>query len=241
MIYDCFTYFGGPHEDALVRLRMEELKIFNVIHVAVEADHTFSGNPKPFLFPFAGDNIRYIQVTDMPNNGNPWDNERHQRNSILRALGDAEGEDVIIISDVDEIVKASSVGQYILDGSVIHSIVMDQMYFYVNALASRQSWKHPKILRFDNMNAQPDEIRNVGTAFGLLDGGHHFSYLGGPDTIFNKMKAFSHQEEEIQKMANPILIGGKITRLEQMFNSGKMEIVNELPEHYIQIMENYVY
>ena len=39
MIWDCFTYNG---EDDLVKIRCEELKEFDVTHVLVESNYTFT-------------------------------------------------------------------------------------------------------------------------------------------------------------------------------------------------------
>ena len=47
--------------------------------------------------------IIYIKVEDMPEGENPWLRENFQRNCITRGLAKANNEDLIIISDADEI------------------------------------------------------------------------------------------------------------------------------------------
>ena len=47
--------------------------------------------------------IIYIQVSDMPDGDNPWVRENFQRNCIERGLSRSSEDDLIIISDLDEI------------------------------------------------------------------------------------------------------------------------------------------
>jgi len=193
MIYDCFTYFGGDHEDALLEMRVHELDSLEVVHVVVESTKTFTGKYKPVTFK-TFDPIIHILVTDMPD-GSPWDRETHQRNAIMRGLDTAKDDDIIIISDVDEIPRASSIAQYKPEfGSC--ALVMDQMYYYLNVLASRQSWRIAKILPYSMLKTTtPNEVRLSGNAIGMLDAGFHFSYMGGVDAMMTKLSSFSHQEE----------------------------------------------
>lgn len=113
MIYDCFTFYN---EVELLELRLKLL--YNIVDffVIVEADKTHRGEDKEFNFlrnkkKFAKYNkkIKYIQVYDSPRcSGNgDWSIENFQRNCIMRALNECDPEDIIIISDVDEIPNPS--------------------------------------------------------------------------------------------------------------------------------------
>ena len=57
MIYDCFTYFN---EDILLELRLNYLNEIVDKFVIIEANKTFSGNPKPQNF----DINKYKKFTD---------------------------------------------------------------------------------------------------------------------------------------------------------------------------------
>lgn len=112
-IFDTFTYFN---EKYLLRVRCEELKHLNPIHVLVEATSTHTGDPKPLHFDeikdeFSDYNIIHV-VTGLPNTGDPWRNENYQRDCIAQALVGADDDDVIIISDVDEIPRWQAVQFY---------------------------------------------------------------------------------------------------------------------------------
>jgi len=80
--------------------------------VMVEAKTTHSGEKKELFFEknkvrFSKffDKIIYIIVDDMPKivNGDRWPSDTFQRNAIMRGLKNCKDNDIIIISDLDEI------------------------------------------------------------------------------------------------------------------------------------------
>lgn len=108
-VYDCFTFFN---EFELLELRLDSLWDLVDYFVIVEANKTHTNKPKPFnflerkmefkrYFP----KIRYVMDDSIvPYKGvGDWSIENNQRNNIIQGLGDAEPDDLIFISDVDEI------------------------------------------------------------------------------------------------------------------------------------------
>ena len=115
MLYDAFLFYN---EMRLLEIRLNELK--NVVDrfVIVESNITFQGKPKPLYFwdnrdRFSAfqDRIIHVPVVDMPATDDPWQREYYQRNCIARGLTDCSSDDVIMISDADEIPKADVVAQ----------------------------------------------------------------------------------------------------------------------------------
>ena len=105
MIYDCFSYWD---EDLLLDLRLKILNKFVDYFVIVEGNKTWQNNPKELRFDLNKfeefkDKIIYIPVTDLPDGDDPYLRENFQRNSILKGLNNARPDDIIIISDIDEI------------------------------------------------------------------------------------------------------------------------------------------
>lgn len=106
-IYDCFTFFN---ELDILELRLEELDGCVDHFVIAEATRTFSNGPKPLHF---ADNksrfarflpkIIHVVIDDLPDEGDAWDREAFQRNALSRGLENAAPDDIIMISDVDEI------------------------------------------------------------------------------------------------------------------------------------------
>ncbi|MCS6764619.1 MAG: hypothetical protein MO853_12495 [Candidatus Protistobacter heckmanni] len=114
-IYDCFPFFN---ENILLALRLE-LMYEHVDHfVIVESTHTFTGQPKKMYFSWEGleryrDKIIHVIVDDMHIHlDDPVKNETYQRNAILRNLKDARPDDLVLISDLDEIPNPKAIGRY---------------------------------------------------------------------------------------------------------------------------------
>ena len=118
-VYDCFLYDGEI--DAL-KIRLHELANIVDRFIVVESDTTFSGLHKTLSFdpfdprvaPFAA-RIRYVVVKDMPQGENSWQREAWQRNAILRGIPDATDDDLVLISNVDEIPRAATVQEIVRD------------------------------------------------------------------------------------------------------------------------------
>ena len=110
MIYDCFSFFN---EIELLKIRMNILNDVVDKFVIVEADKTLRGVPKAFNFEKIKaefdneypDKIIYIKATNCPvlENSIDWAIEYFQRNSIMGGVYNCKAEDVIMISDIDEI------------------------------------------------------------------------------------------------------------------------------------------
>lgn len=201
MIYDCITYNG---EAELLMLRCQELKGLNVCHVIVESTHTFTGKPKDLKFPeilskLMDFDYHYVVVTDMPNDGNPWNNERHQRDAIHKELAKvmAGMDDVVIIADCDEIVRKSAVEEFIEKGYDFAALKMDMFSYWLNCRQGVQSWDRARIMTNKYLHFHertPDKVRNSGYDHTIDNAGFHFSYMGGVERIQDKLNSFSHQE-----------------------------------------------
>ena len=194
MIFDCFQFYN---ELDLLEIRLHELSDVVDMFVLVEATRTHSGLPKLLYFAdnrkrFAGFNERIIHVVvdDMPDSGDAWTRENHQRNAILRGLKDSALDDLILISDVDEIPRAEMLLE-IREGLNVFSQTF--YYYYLNVVCEKEPiWYGTRALKRSEMTS-PQEVR---ASFGhvITDGGWHFSYLGGSEAIRSKLQSFAHQE-----------------------------------------------
>ena len=130
MIWDCFLYSG---EKECLEIRREELKPLGVIHVLVQSFETFSGNEKTVTY-FSNNNRDLIAglLWKLPI-GTAWEREAVQRNYIMNLLVGAQDDDIVIISDADEIPYAEAVKMYSPNHGVA-SLSMDLYYYYLNCL-----------------------------------------------------------------------------------------------------------
>jgi len=219
-IYNIFTFFD---EVELLKFRIEYLKDVVDYFVIVEADQTFSGLPKQQnfsfdLFPDLKDKIRYyyisypeninfpVRVTEHsnPNNEKAWAREWYSRSRLSDGLFDAQPEDLILLSDVDEITYAEVLQpqnkEYLSQQLDIHKVIdLTQYVFHYNLdgfLLNRDETLHlcnaTKLVKFKDFTTAY-EIRGVSN-FEFGPCGCHFSYFGGVEKIKDKIKSFSHTE-----------------------------------------------
>ena len=242
-LYDCFTFYN---ELTLLRLRLETLGAHVDRFVLVEATKTFSGKPKPLVFernrhlftPWL-DKIEHVVVDDMPDAGDAWAREAYQRNAMARGLPSARHEDIIMVSDVDEIpapdalrsispVKPTLFGMrmfyYFFNLELIHTKA------YMNrakaAAFTANAWVGTKALPFHLFtSAQALRMTKARTypwyridrknPLILENAGWHFSYLAPVSGIMEKIASFSHQELNIAAINNAGTIEEEIRRLIQ--------------------------
>ena len=171
-------------------------------------------------------NIVYIVVEDMPNNGDPWQNEVFQRNAIMRGLRNAEdwGGDIIIISDCDEIPRKEVVESFMWtqfgDGKDFAALKMDMYSYYLNCVQGYQSWDRCRIMRRDYLEGKsPNEVRNSGYVHEYENAGWHFSYMGGVEKIQEKLNSFSHQEVNTPLLNNEEVLKYKLEKGQSLWSS----------------------
>ena len=201
-VYDCFTYDGEECLDLRLRAHWERVDVF----VIVEAAMTFAGQPKALSFDaerfaWAMDKVRYLplQAAAFEGCATAWDRERAQRNALREGYADAAPGDVVIIADVDEILRPERIAP-VAEGEVR---VFEQLmlYFYNDYLmVSEPIWrKAVAVCGADALRHAPEDLRNSKALRATLrevpvaDAGWHFSYLGGMDMIQKKLERFSHQ------------------------------------------------
>lgn len=133
-IYDCFCYFN---EDLILQLRFETLWKYVDYFVISEANYTHAGVPRNFYFDMNkfekyASKIRYLPLKDRPKGENNfWRNENFIRDNLSNGLFDAAPEDLVIISDLDEIPNPKVIKNY---DSKFYRGDFDQRYYsyYLN-------------------------------------------------------------------------------------------------------------
>ena len=220
MIYDCFTFFN---ELDLLEMRLNILKDVVDKFVLVEAGETHTGKPKPFYFKdnedrFSAfrDRIVYVGIESFPKGHDAWWCENYQRNEILRGLEGARPDDIVLISDLDEIPRPEAVKKFSKQDGVWRFNHVS-FGFYLNMMDLRcRNMRGTIILHYADINDGfdgvvvsydeflPEDI-NRGTTvtkirrrpFPMEKGGErviknagwHFTCLGGPRALLSKMRA----------------------------------------------------
>jgi beta-1,4-mannosyl-glycoprotein beta-1,4-N-acetylglucosaminyltransferase len=217
MIYDCFLFMN---EFKVLELRLEELSDVVDKFVLVEATRTFSGNSKPLYFQENQERfskylpkIRHIVVDDMPANPqSAWDVEEHQRNAILRGLQDAQADDIIIISDVDEIPRSTLVSSFAGDFAALE---VEDFYYKLNCKNLSMKTVAPVLVRRRALS-KPQEVRQRARRYWehatpvLKSGGWHFSCMQDAAGLTLKLESFAHQEYNKAEFTDPADIAVRI-------------------------------
>lgn len=195
-----FTFFN---EFELVALKLEE--VWNDIDVAiiVESPLTFSGLEKPYHFyehrhdyKKYFSKIHYVQQP-VPLVPDPWVREKYQRDviaDIARELS-TDVDDVLINSDMDEIVSSSSIQAW-RRGETDHvptSLEMNMYYYFLNNRAISQ-WCGGKIMRLADLKTTLSTLRYDPNLPIIRNGGWHFSFLGGVNRIKQKVLSYAHND-----------------------------------------------
>lgn len=210
-VWDCFPYAGYDPEPELLEIRLHELSDIVDYFVLVEAPVTHSGKPKPLYFQENKkrfekflDRIVHIVVTDFPpadmtKLGESWKYERHQRDAIARGLLNARDEDIVITSDLDEIPRAKTLKAY--DPSMgLVGLNLSMHSYWLNMVNRETEYAWAKVLPFGMAkNMTHCQIRYTFGHQIIPNGGWHFSYMGGPKEVVNKIESFAHQEYNLPR------------------------------------------
>lgn len=131
-----------------------------------------------------------------PRHETQWGIETYQRESIVKGLIDCNDEDIIIISDVDEIPNPNEIKNlknYDIDE--VFEFKQNMYFYYVNML-KEINWSGPKACSFKKLkDISLNSLRqNKHTTTIINDGGWHFSFMGGEEKVIEKLEAYAHQE-----------------------------------------------
>ena len=225
-IIDCTTYYS---EDLMLDIRFNILNEFVDKFIIVEAKHSHSGEKKILNFninnfPKFKDKIEYLIIENEPEgiikNTNESSIKRinsllrieQSYNYILNALKDVSEEDLICLSDNDEIPNFDS--KY-FKNSKNDIFIFKQLFFYYkfNLFYDLMPWFGTKACKKKKLNSL-SWLRNlknkkypwwrIDTYFSntkqtnvqiVTDGGWHFTNLKTAEEIHKKLSNFGHHNE----------------------------------------------
>lgn len=226
MVIDCIPFFN---ELDILKLRLHILDPLVDRFVIEEATHTFSGLPKELCFEKNREmfeeflpKITYLVVDNSPKEISTHERDKFQKNALAKALTDASDEDVLILSDVDEIPNPAVLHELVkrFDPDKIYHLAQRNFYCYLNMEevsgnllsitgefpgVERRMWLGTKVFAKKNIpesgiidlrEISPEDPRSVRVA----DGGWHFGYMGSchetdvSKRVGTKVVAAAHQE-----------------------------------------------
>ena len=259
-IYDCFQYFD---EDHMVDLRLNILNQYVDYFVISESTKTHQGKDKKINFDIKKfskfkDKIKFIvadyskEINFNKHIGGESPIEQHQRNSLIKGIEDASSEDLIILSDSDEIPDLTKLNE--INNNKKFIAFSQKMFMYKMNLQNidESDWIGSKITKKKNITTMQN-LRNLKFKkypFWRIDknnlqtihGGWHFSFLQTSEQILKKIKSFSHGEFDIDNI-NEKSIEKKILKNEDIFGRSislkKIELDTSYPNYILKNKEKF--
>tara|TARA_Y100001970_G_scaffold287687_1_gene412965 strand:+ start:4626 stop:5522 length:897 start_codon:yes stop_codon:yes gene_type:complete len=231
-IFDCFMFYD---EEMILDFRLNYLNDYVDQFVIIESSYTHSGKKRKLIFDIKKyskfkDKIFYKVLDEEPTGLseigekddydkknskyilNALKRENFQRNYISQGLQNASSDDIVIISDVDEIPNLEENNLKDLKNKII---LFNQKFFYYKFNLKLQSfdWYGSKACKKANL-ISPQWLRNIkskkypfwrfDTLFSktkyqniilIKKGGWHFSNMKTPESIEKKMSTYLHHRE----------------------------------------------
>jgi len=256
-IFDCFMYFD---EELVLDLRLNILYQNVDYFVIVESIYDHKGERRDLLFDIQKfqkfrDKIIYLvydEIPDLVESINDTDDEKEkdrkyimnalyrentQRDFILEGLNNADNNDLILISDVDEIPKLSSLNFNQIDDEII-LFKQDMFYYKYNLALPNFKWTGTKATKKNRLKS-PQWLRNVkdkkypfyriDTMFSdkkytnikiIKDGGWHFTNIKTPKMIQHKLKSYLHHREFDQASLSILEINELVEKKQALYDLG---------------------
>ena len=222
-------------EEMLLDLRLNILDKFVDQFVIVESSYTHSGKEKKLIFDINKyskfkEKINYIILKDPPegieeiNNGDNEDEisrkeilnalkrENLQRDTIFNGLKNADKNDWIIISDLDEIPDLTNINFNNIKNKIIF-FKQKVFYYKLNLELKTLRWIGTKACKKKHLKS-PQWLRNIkdkiypkwridilfsekkyNDIFFVENGGWHFTFVKKPEDIEKKLKSYLHHRE----------------------------------------------
>ena len=231
-IFDCFMYYN---EDVVLELRLNYLSQFVDGFIIVESTFNHRGQKKKLNFNIEQfskfkNKIKYLVLDDSPpdieivNENdteddksrkyilNGYKRDHFQRNYLNTEIKKTDAEDIIIISDIDEIPNLEKINLRNIQNDLI-LFNQKMCYYKFNLFQKNYNWTGSRACKKKNL-LSPQWLRDIkpkiypkwriDTYFSkykysnvifVSDGGWHFSYLNTPELIEQKLKSYTHHRE----------------------------------------------
>tara|TARA_B100000035_G_C20963394_1_gene537596 strand:+ start:215 stop:1087 length:873 start_codon:yes stop_codon:yes gene_type:complete len=246
------------NEDVVLELRLNYLNQFVDEFVIVESTFNHRGQEKKLNFNINNfskfkDKIKYLILDSHPpdieivNDNdleddksrkyilNGYKRDHFQRNYLIHGINNADPDDIIIISDIDEIPNLEKVNLKEVQNQLF-LFNQKMCYYKFNLFQKNYNWVGSRACKKKNL-LTPQWLRDVkpknypkwrlDTYFSknkynnvhfVNDGGWHFSYLNTPELIEQKLKSYTHHREYDLNPIGVTNIEERIKNRESVYN-----------------------
>ena len=254
-------------EDLVLDIRLNTLHKKVDKFIIAEATKNHAGQDKKLNFKIENfskfkDKINYLIIDDLPINVTSpkkgW-HENHmrdqfQRNALERGYNEFNDEDLVMISDIDEIPNPEKIKEFNIKNkyacflqknyqSKINLLNITEGDWVGTKICQKKYLKSPQWLR-DMKTKKKSFWKIFSNKLQLINnGGWHFSFLKEPSSIRNKILSYSHQEYNREEFTDVDLIKNKIIKGEDLFSRNikykKMKIDETFPKYITENKEKF--
>lgn len=273
MLIDCFTFFK---ELDVLEVRLNTLDKYVDKFILTESEETFTGIPKPLYFEENKkrfekflDKIIHVKLAKTPDWFGSWRREWYQGNASAEDIQVFNDEDLIMISDCDEIPDLSKVDLSEINEPKVfinnHFALRFNLMAFNNEETIKRIEGNPPV---NNKNGEPwswfgtsifkqkyikdkffwgpkGSLRFKRGNFEQIHGGWHFSSCMSDKDVIDKIKSYSHFDKytHIQtpdQILNDYINKNKDFTIDPSRSMKLVEISNKyLPEYLVQNKEKY--
>ena len=254
-IFDCFMYYD---EDLILDIRLNTLKKYVDYFVICESNFYHNGEKRDLNFNIKNfkkfqDKIIYLVQENLPNDlhqisinddettkshkkiHNAHIRENYQRNILERGIVKANDDDLILVSDVDEIPNLNDVNFMNINNNII-IFEQDIFYYKLNRFLRSFIWYGTKGCK-KKVLISPQwlrEVKNKRFGFWRLDtyfsekkyinkifiknGGWHFSNIKSAEDIELKLNSYLHHHDFQSESINVKKISNSIKNNEAIYD-----------------------
>lgn len=215
-VYDCFLF---NNEEELLEIRLQLLSKIVDKFVIVWAAETFTGRKKEQSFPWHNEivsrfatKVELITIEKLKGL-NAWEKEWYSRNRLADGLKNLHADDLVIISDIDEIPRPSIIIDLCSKKlNQIKVLGLDYYNFKFNyklVHGTQVVWAGPVVCSYKDFTT-PQQLRDLrwhamyNPDQLIEDAGWHFSFLTKSKDVIDKLTSFAHQESEVQSRIDDV-------------------------------------
>ena len=247
-------------EDLVLDLRLNILCEHVDQFIIAEATRDHAGNEKKLNFNYNKfskfkNKIKYLIIDDLPlnvkSNKKNWTpnhiRDQYQRNSLAKGFNTCDENDLIMISDIDEIPDPNKLSKFEFKNKYacfmqknfqqkLNLLNITDMYWMGTKICQKKNLKSPQWLRNIKTKKKPFwKFYKPKEPQLIFDGGWHFSFLKKPVGISKKIKSYAHQEFYKDEFVDEKKIALRIENNKDIFDRNieykKVEIDKSFPNY----------
>lgn len=252
----------------MLEIRLSTLFDYVDKFIICEATLDHAGNEKKLNFDINRfkkyeKKIKYIVIEDLPKIVTSFKKNWHtahardqfQRNALTRGLTDCSPDDIIMISDLDEIPNPKKISEF-KEENKYACFVQGNFLFKLNLInTSEPKWYGTRVCRKKDLKSPQwlREIKSKKVPFYkfykpkfdkfIRDGGWHFSSVKSVEGIYKKLNSYSEQQFNNKKFKNMDGIKKKIEQKIDLFDRGYnfkvLEIDQSFPKYIYENKEKF--